>query len=134
LIGPEETTELPASWLDEAICQVLKVPGGFPLRDGVQLLAVQLLRSIEADSLPAPAIYATTRGTIRITWERGSRVLLLSVKGIDRFRCCRIDGCITLPIRTIRRNRVEEMRGLVAWIAPSVNRIFVNVYLLESKL
>ena len=134
MIGPEETADPQASWLDEAISQVLKVPGGGPLRDGVQLLTVQLLRSIEADSLPAPAIYATKRGTIRITWEHGSRVLLLSVTGMDRFRCCRIDGCITLPVRTIRRNRVEEMRGLVAWLAPSVNRIFVNVYLLKSKL
>jgi hypothetical protein len=100
----------------------------------VQGLAIQLLRSIEADSLPVPAIYSTSGGTIRITWDRGPRMLLVSVTGPDRFRCRRIDGGVNLPVRTIRRNRVQELRELVAWLAPSANRIFVNVYLLKSDL
>ena len=66
-------------------------------------------------------------------WEHGHRMLLVSVAGPDRFRCGRIDGGVTLPVRTIRRNRVEEMRDLVSWLAPSANHMFVNVYLLNSK-
>ncbi len=131
--GSADTCEPRALWLDEAIRRVLRLPVGLPLRDGVQVLAIQLLRSIEADSLPVPAIYSTSQGTIRITWEHGPRMLLVSVTGPDRFRCRRIDGFVTLAVRTIRRNRVEEMRGLVSWLVPSANHMFVNVYLLNSK-
>ena len=131
--GSADTAEPRASWLDGAIHLVLRLPAQHPLRDGVQVLAIQLLRSIEADSLPVPAIYSTSQGTIRITWEHGPRMLLVSVTGPDRFRCGRIDGGVTLPVRTIRRNRVEEMRRLMSWLAPSANHMFVNVYLLTSK-
>ncbi len=133
MIGSADTAEPRASWLDGAIRRVLGLPKQLPLRDGVQVLAVQLLRSIEADSLPVPSIYSTSQGTIRITWEHGHRMLLVSVARPDRFRCGRIDGGVSLPVRTIRRNRVEEMRGLVSWLAPSANHMFVNVYLLNSK-
>ncbi len=69
-----------------------------------------------------------------MTWEHGHRMLLVSVTGPDRFRCRRIDGSVNLPVRTIRQTRVEEMRGLVAWLAHFANRIFVNVYLLKSHV
>jgi hypothetical protein len=131
--GPVETAEPRASWLDVAIRQVLSLPSGLPLRDGVQSLALQLLRSIEADMLPVPAVYSTLRGTIRITWDCGQRMLLVSVTGPERFRCRRLEGGLSLPLRSIRRDRVEEMRRLVAWLAPSANRIFVNVYLLKGS-
>jgi hypothetical protein len=130
--GPAETAEPRASWLDGAICQLLSLPAGLPLRDGAQALTLQLLRSVEADALPVPAVYSTSRGTIRITWDCGQRMLLVSVTGPDRFRCRRIDGGFTLTLRAIRRDRVEEMRRFVAWLAPSANRIFVNVYLLKG--
>ena len=90
--GPAETAEPRASWLDGAIRQVLSLPAGLPLRDGAQALALQLLRSIEAETLPMPAVYSTSRGTIRITWDCGQRMLLVSVTGPDRFRCRRMDG------------------------------------------
>jgi hypothetical protein len=132
--GPEEAAEPRASWLDGAIRQVLSLPAGLPLRDGAQALALQLLRSIEAETLPVPAVYSTSRGTIRITWDCGQRMLLVSVTGPERFRCRRLEGGLSLPLRSIRRDRVEEMRRLVAWLAPSANRIFVNVYLLKGSL
>ena len=75
--GPAETAEPRASWLDGAIRQVLGLPSGLPLRNGVQSLALQLLRSIEAETLPVPAVYSTSRGTIRITWDCGQRMLLV---------------------------------------------------------
>lgn len=131
--GTADTAEPRASWLDGAIHLVIKLPAQLPLRDGVQGLAIQLLRSIEADSLPVPAIYSTSQGTIRITWEHGHRMLFLSVTGPDRYRCGRRDGGVSLPVRTIRRNRVEEMRELVSWLDPSANSMFANVYLLKSK-
>ena len=131
--GPAETAEPRASWLDGAIRQVLSLSAGLPLREGTQALALQLLRSIEAETLPVPAVYSTSRGTIRITWDCGQRMLLVSVTGPDRFRCRRMDGGLSLPVRSIRRDRVEEMRRLVAWLAPSANRIFVNVYLLKGS-
>ncbi|MEJ7638504.1 MAG: hypothetical protein WKF75_11160, partial [Singulisphaera sp.] len=84
--GPADTTEPRALWLDGAILRVLGLPKQLPHRDGVRGLAVQLLRSIEADSLPVPSINSTSRGTIRITWEHGRRMLLVSVTGPDRFR------------------------------------------------
>ena len=133
MTGPADTAEPRASWLDGAIRSVLGLPAQLPLRDGVQVLAVQLLRSIEADLLPVPSIYSTSQGTIRITWEHGPRMLLVSVTGPDRFRYGRIDGGARLPVRTIRRGRVEELRRLASWLAPSANHMFVNVYLLNSK-
>jgi hypothetical protein len=130
---PAETAGPRASWLDGAIRQVLSLPVGPPLREGTQALALQLLRSIEAETLPVPAVYSTSRGTIRITWDCGQRMLLVSVTGPERFRCRRMEGGLSLPLRSIRRDRVEEMRRLVAWLAPSANRIFVNVYLLKGR-
>jgi len=93
---------------------VVGPPTQLPLQDGVQGLTIQLLRSIEVDSLPAPAIDSTSQGTIRITWKHGHRMLFLSVMAPDRFLCGRTDGGVTLAVRAIRWNRVEGMRRLVS--------------------
>ena len=90
-----DTVESRPSWLDGAIRLVLRLPRQLPLRYGVEVLAIQLLRSIEADSFPAPAIYSTSKDD-SYHLEHGHRCSS-SVTGPDRFDAVGATGASPCP-------------------------------------
>jgi hypothetical protein len=113
-------------WLSQALHRIRMMPRAYPLRDGVEGLAIQLLRSIEADDLPVPSIWSHRRGTIRIDWEHHGRMVLVSVVGPEEFIYSLVkNGRFDLP-RSVLRHRPEEMRRIINWIFPAANAVSVR--------
>lgn len=116
-----DAIETRPQWLSQSIVRVLKLPKELPLRPGVEGMAIGLLRSIEADEIPVPAIWSTSRGTIRIDWEHGGRRVCLSITGHDRYDCRMFDGRGSFPLRTVSAGRLDEMRCLIGWLGYRAN-------------
>lgn len=130
---PPDMVENRPSWLSQATVRILKLPRELPPRPGVEGLAIQLLRSIEADDIPVPSVCVTARGSIRILWEHHDRQLQICVTGPDSYRVARAQCGIPGPTRTVRRNRVDELRSLVAWLFPAANCMSADLYKLNFK-
>jgi hypothetical protein len=113
-------------WLSQALHRIRMMPRTYPLRDGVEGLAIQLLRSIEADDLPVPSIWSHRRGTIRIDWEHHGRMVLVSVVGPEEFIYSLMNDGRVHPARAVRRHRPERMRRIIKWIFPAANAVSVR--------
>jgi hypothetical protein len=122
-----DTIEPRAPWLSRAILEVVRLPKQLPRGPGVEVFALRLLRSVEADSLPAPEIYATGQGFVRVTWQVGKRELHLSVVGERTVNVRRKDRGRWLPSDpSITGDFTHRIRNLVAWLEPSANQSTAN--------
>jgi hypothetical protein len=117
-------------WLSQALHRIRMMPRAYPLRDGVEGLAIQLLRSIEADDLPVPSIWSHRRaaigGTINISWTHHGRLVWITVVGPEEFRCVLVRDGRTVASRSVRWHRPEAMRRLIKWIFPAANAVSVR--------
>lgn len=120
--SPDAVEPRPA-WLDEAIRRVLRLPRDLPPGPGVERHTLQLLRSIEADSIPCPSCCVTNRGSIRLIFDAGRRELHLYVTGADTYFVVQvIDRDRRLPRVDVFADRVLNLRKYVAWLLPGVNQ------------
>jgi hypothetical protein len=122
-----DATEPRPSWLSEAILRVVRLPKDLPPGPGVERHTLQLLRSIEADSIPCPSSCVTNRGSIRLTFEVGDRSLHVYVTGADTYFVVQMTGYGGLPRVDVYANRVENLRKFVAWLLPGVNQAPVQM-------
>jgi hypothetical protein len=79
-----------------------------------------LLRAIEADAIPAPAVGRNAAGFPSLRWAAGDREVLLVA--YPAFARALVSGPGQSHGITIRRNCADGVRRLVAWLDPGANR------------
>lgn len=121
MIHPADTESPRQLWLDMSIRRILGLPKEVRPRPGVEGLAIQLLRSIEADELPVPTVCVTDIGSIRLGWKYRTRTLTVFVRGGGEYRFEISSMGFSKSICIIRKDHVEEMRKLIAWLYPGTN-------------
>jgi hypothetical protein len=113
-------------WLSQALDRIRMLPKVIPIRPGVEGLAIQLLRSIEADDLPVPSIRVNAFREVLIAWDHHVRSVTIAVVGPDEFMYTLQHGGRVHPIRSVRRHRPEQMRRIIKWIFPAANAVSVR--------
>jgi hypothetical protein len=119
---PPDVVEDRPPWLSEAMIRIRKMPRDMPARRGVEGHAVALLRSIEADSIPCPAVCVTDRGSIRLHFTNSHRTLIVFVTGVNTYSVVQVDRDRRLPRVDVYADRVQTLRKFVVWLFPGSNQ------------
>lgn len=116
-----DVVQPPAPWLSKSLDLLSKSRGRRPLIHGAEGLASRLLRSIEADDIPVPAMWADRNGGLIMDWESARGKLTVEVHGADRFRWTWSNAEAHRPWRLVYKDWAWEIRVAIGWVF-DVNR------------